>query len=40
VDDVDLLIAGIARANAWVLVTHNRKHYEGIEGLEILDWSE
>jgi len=40
VDDVDLLITGIARVNDWILVTHNRKHYEKIEGLEIDDWSE
>lgn len=40
VDDIDLLIAGIAQANDWILVTHNRKHYEKIDGLEIEDWSE
>ena len=40
VDDVDILIAGIAMANEWILVTHNRKHFEKIDGLEIKDWAE
>ncbi len=40
IDDIDLLIAGIARANDWRLVTHNRKHFEKIEGLQVEDWSE
>jgi tRNA(fMet)-specific endonuclease VapC len=40
VDDIDLLIAGIALANSLVLVTHNRKHFEKIVGLEIEDWTE
>ena len=39
VDDVDLLIAGVAIANSRVLVTHNRKHFEKIQGLEVEDWS-
>jgi tRNA(fMet)-specific endonuclease VapC len=38
-DDIDLLIAGIALANNIILVTGNRKHFERIEGLEIADWS-
>nr|VFK79869.1 MAG: tRNA(fMet)-specific endonuclease VapC [Candidatus Kentron sp. SD] len=37
-DDIDLLIAGVAMANNRVLVTHNRSHFERIEGLEIEDW--
>ena len=40
VDDIDILIAGIAIANDWVLVTHNRKHFERIEGLLVQDWTE
>lgn len=40
VDDIDILIAGIALANDWILVTHNRSHFEKINGLEIEDWSE
>nr|VFJ65858.1 MAG: tRNA(fMet)-specific endonuclease VapC [Candidatus Kentron sp. FM]VFJ77204.1 MAG: tRNA(fMet)-specific endonuclease VapC [Candidatus Kentron sp. FM]VFK22408.1 MAG: tRNA(fMet)-specific endonuclease VapC [Candidatus Kentron sp. FM] len=39
-DDIDLLIAGVAIANNRVLVTHNRSHFERIEGLAIEDWSE
>ena len=39
-DDLDLLIAGTALANELVLVTHNRKHFDRIEGLEVEDWSE
>nr|VFJ60126.1 MAG: tRNA(fMet)-specific endonuclease VapC [Candidatus Kentron sp. FW] len=38
-DDMDLLIAGIAVANDLVLVTHNRTHFERIKQLEIEDWS-
>jgi len=40
VDDIDLLIAGIALTNSLVLVTHNRKHFEKIAGLEIEDWTD
>jgi tRNA(fMet)-specific endonuclease VapC len=40
VDDFDLLIAGIALANDWVMVTHNRHHFERIHGLELEDWIE
>jgi len=40
VDDIDLLIAGVALANNLVLATRNRKHFGRIEGLEIADWSE
>nr|VFJ75673.1 MAG: tRNA(fMet)-specific endonuclease VapC [Candidatus Kentron sp. FW] len=38
-DDMDLLIAGIAAANNPVLVTHNLAHFERIERSEIEDWS-
>jgi tRNA(fMet)-specific endonuclease VapC len=39
IDDIDLLIAGIALENNLVLVTNNRKHFERIPQLEIIDWS-
>ncbi|OKH31198.1 VapC toxin family PIN domain ribonuclease [[Phormidium ambiguum] IAM M-71] len=39
VDDIDLLIAGVAIANNLVLVTHNQRHFDRIEGLELEDWS-
>jgi tRNA(fMet)-specific endonuclease VapC len=38
-DDIDLLIAGIAIANRLVLVTHNKGHFERIRRLEVEDWS-
>ncbi len=40
VDDIDLLIAGIAAANGFVLVTNNRKHFERIKEITVEDWSE
>jgi tRNA(fMet)-specific endonuclease VapC len=40
VDDIDLLIAGVAMANDLVLVTRNRKHFDRIVGLVVEDWSE
>ena len=40
IDDIDLLIAGIAMANRLVVVTHNRKHFDRIAELEVEDWSE
>lgn len=39
-DDIDLLIAGSALVNDWILVTHNTKHFERIAGLQIEDWTE
>nr|VFJ75789.1 MAG: tRNA(fMet)-specific endonuclease VapC [Candidatus Kentron sp. FW] len=39
-EDIDLLIAGVAVANNLVLITHNQSHFERIPGLEIEDWSE
>jgi tRNA(fMet)-specific endonuclease VapC len=39
IDDIDLLIAGIALANNLMLVTRNREHFKRIAGLEIADWS-
>jgi len=39
-DDIDLLIAGIAVANKLVLVTHNQGHFKRIKRLKIEDWSE
>jgi tRNA(fMet)-specific endonuclease VapC len=40
VDDIDLLIAGIALEHGLVLVTRNRRHFDRIEGLTVADWSE
>jgi tRNA(fMet)-specific endonuclease VapC len=38
-DDIDILIAGVALANDIALVTHNVHHFNRIEDLEIIDWS-
>lgn len=40
VDDIDLLIAGVAIANDLVMVTHNQNHFGRIPGLECQDWSQ
>jgi tRNA(fMet)-specific endonuclease VapC len=39
VDDIDLLIAGVAMANNLVLTTHNQRHFGKVEGLELEDWT-
>jgi len=38
VDDIDLLIAGIAIENDMILVTNNEKHFGRISGLKIANW--
>lgn len=38
IDDFDLLIGSAAKAKDLVVVTHNRKHFEHIEGIQIEDW--
>ena len=38
-DDIDLLIAGVALANGLALATHNTDHFGRVEELEIQDWS-
>ncbi len=38
IDDIDLLIAGIAIENDMVLATNNEKHFDRIPGLEITNW--
>lgn len=39
VDDIDLLIAGIAIENSMIFVTNNTSHFKRIEGLEVENWS-
>jgi tRNA(fMet)-specific endonuclease VapC len=39
IDDIDILIAGVAISRKLVLVTHNENHFGRIEELEIEDWS-
>ena len=38
IDDFDLLIGSAAKAKGLVVVTHNSKHFEHIEGIQIEDW--
>lgn len=40
VDDIDILIAGIAISNNLTLITNNTKHFGKIEGLEVDNWNE
>ena len=40
IEDSDILIAAFCKINNYTLVTHNVKHIEGIEGLNIEDWTE
>ena len=37
-DDIDILIAGIAMENKNILVTGNASHFGRIKGLNIEDW--
>mgnify|MGYP003959514933 FL=1 len=39
VDDIDLLIAGVALENELNMVTNNTSHFNRIEGLEVNNWS-
>ena len=38
IEDFDLLIGCAAKAAGLTIVTHNVKHFNHIEGLDILDW--
>lgn len=40
VDDIDILIAGIALANDFTLITNNTRHFNKIEELRIENWNE
>ena len=39
VGDADILIAAQCIARGYALVTNNTKHFEGIEGLQLEDWT-
>jgi len=39
VDDIDILIAGIALENNMSIVTNNINHFDRIEGLEVYNWA-
>ena len=38
IDDIDILIAGIALSNNLVMVTDNAEHFGRIEGLKVENW--
>lgn len=38
IDDIDILIAGIALSNNLVMVTDNIEHFRRIEGLKVENW--
>lgn len=38
IDEADILIAGIAMAQAVPVITHNVRHFQQIPGLEVEDW--
>jgi tRNA(fMet)-specific endonuclease VapC len=35
---LDMMIAAVAKANAWILVTHNQKEFKRVRGLHLEDW--
>ena len=39
VDDIDLLIAGVALENNLIVVTNNVNHFDRIDGLTVENWS-
>jgi len=36
----DLLIAGVAMSNRYILATNNVNHFKNIDGLELINWTE
>jgi tRNA(fMet)-specific endonuclease VapC len=38
IDDIDILIAGIAKSNNLIMVTDNTHHFERVEGLKVENW--
>jgi predicted nucleic acid-binding protein len=40
VDDGDLLIAAYCILNNHILVTNNERHFEKIEGLQVVNWAD
>jgi predicted nucleic acid-binding protein len=39
IEDTDILIAAFCIVNAYTLVTHNTKHFQYIDGLQMVDWA-
>ena len=40
IEDTDILIAAFCIVNGYTLVTNNVKHFNGIEDLQLVNWSE
>jgi len=40
IEDSDLLIAAQCVTNGYTLVTNNTKHFKGIDGLILVDWTQ
>ena len=40
IEDADIFIAAFCITGGYTLVTHNTKHFEDIDGLQIVDWAE
>ena len=40
INDADLLIAAQCVTNGYTLVTNNIKHFDGIQGLRLVNWAE
>jgi predicted nucleic acid-binding protein len=38
IDDADLFIAAFCTVNGYTLVTNNTKHFESVDGLQIVNW--
>jgi predicted nucleic acid-binding protein len=38
-EDADILIAAFCRQHGYILVTDNTKHFQGIDGLHLVNWS-
>jgi predicted nucleic acid-binding protein len=39
IDDADILIAAFCIINGYILVTSNTRHFERIDGLQLVDWA-
>ncbi|MCL1986924.1 MAG: PIN domain-containing protein [Firmicutes bacterium] len=39
IEDADLLIAAQCITNNYVLITANTKHFDGVDGLPLVDWT-
>jgi tRNA(fMet)-specific endonuclease VapC len=38
-EDADILIAAFCRQYGYILVTDNTRHFQGIDGLHLVNWS-